>query len=140
MALNNLFNFGMYQLSFKVLPISPYDEQEKLEVYRANATIGIGIVDTMVATGIKQVDLESTLEMEEFLDLRERLIPLQSSYTQSSSTTGSKDNEKENKNSSDEDESDSKETEDKGESGSESNVDSGKVEPKDSESKKTDNK
>lgn len=102
--------------------------------------IGIGIVDTMVATGIKQIDLESTLEMEEFLDLRERLIPLQSSYTQSSSTKGSENDKEDNKNSSDGNSNDSKVTEDDGKSSPKSTVDSGKAQPKESESKKTDEK
>jgi hypothetical protein len=69
-----------------VLPISPYNEKEKMEFYHQNATIGIGVIDAIVATGIKQVDLESTLDLEQFLDLRNRLVPLQSSHTQSSST------------------------------------------------------
>lgn len=110
LALNNLYSFGSYQLSFKVLPLSPYNEADKLETYRNNASLGVGIVDFMVATGIKQTDIESTLELEEFLDLRNRLLPLQSSYTQSSSTTSNKDEkESADKNSSDENESGSSE-------------------------------
>lgn len=83
LAANNIYNFGDYQLSFRVLPISPYDEKEKLELYRANASLGVGIVDLMVAAGIKQVDIESALELEENLNLVERLKPLQSSHVQS---------------------------------------------------------
>ena len=50
----------------------------------------------LVASGIKQVDLESTLELEEYLDLTERLVPLKSSYTLSSSdNTESKQDDKE---------------------------------------------
>ena len=87
LAINNIFNFKEYQASFRVLPISSYNESEKMEFYHQNATIGIGVLDAIVATGIKQVDLESTLDLEQFLDLRNRLMPLQSSHTQSSSTT-----------------------------------------------------
>lgn len=87
LVINNIFNFHDYQASIRILPISPYNEKEKMEIYHQNATIGIGILDSVVATGIKQVDLESTIELEQFLDLRNRLTPLQSSHTQSSSTT-----------------------------------------------------
>lgn len=87
LALNNGKNFKDYQISLKLLPISPYNEAEKLEVYHQAATLGVGVIDYIVATGTKQVDLESTLELEESLDLTHRLVPLQSSHTQS--VTGS---------------------------------------------------
>ena len=83
LAANNIYNFGDYQLSFRVLPISPYDEKEKLEIYRSNASLGVGVLDLIVASGTKQVDIESTLELEENLNLVERLRPLQSSHVQS---------------------------------------------------------
>lgn len=87
LAINNIFNFKKYQVSLRILPISPYNEKEKLEIYHQNATYGMGILDAIMATGIKQVDLESTIELEQFLDLHNRLKPLNSSHTQSSSTT-----------------------------------------------------
>lgn len=90
LAINNVFNFQNYQASIRILPISPYNEKEKMELYNKNATLGIGVLDNIVASGIKQVDLQPTLELEQFLDLRNRLIPLQSSHTQSSSTTSEK--------------------------------------------------
>ena len=85
LAANNLFKFGNYQLSFRVLPISPYDEKEKLEIYRANAALGVDVFDFIVASGVPQIDIESTLELEENLNLVSRLMPLQSSHTQSGS-------------------------------------------------------
>ena len=75
-------------MSLRVLPISPYNEKDKLEYYTANAQYGVGKLDLMMASGIKQVDLESTIELEQFLDLAHRLTPLQSSHTQSSSAEG----------------------------------------------------
>lgn len=86
LAINNIFNFHDYQASIRILPISPYNELEKMELYHQNATLGIGILDDIVATGIKQVDVNSTLELEQFLGLHERLVPLQSSHTQSTTT------------------------------------------------------
>lgn len=84
LTINNHFNFKEYQLSLKILPLSPFNEKEKLEVLHQAATLGVGVVDYVVATGVKQVDLESTIELEEFLNLTDRLRPLQSSHTQSS--------------------------------------------------------
>jgi hypothetical protein len=98
LAANNIYNFGEYQLSFRVLPISPYDEKEKLETYRANATLGVGVVDLIVASGTKQVDIESTLELEENLNLVSRLMPLQSSHVQSGATGSSSTADKDEKN------------------------------------------
>ena len=84
LSINNHYNFKDYQLSLKILPLSPYNEKEKLEVLHQAATLGVGVIDYVVATGVKQVDLESTIELEEFLQLTDRLRPLQSSHTQSS--------------------------------------------------------
>ena len=97
LAANNIYNFGNYQLSFRVLPISPYDEKEKLEAYRANASLGVGVVDLIVASGTKQVDIESTLELEENLNLVSRLMPLQSSHVQSGATGSSSTADKDEK-------------------------------------------
>ena len=104
LAANNVYNFGDYQLSFRVLPISPYDEKEKLEMYRANATLGVGVVDLIVASGTKQVDIESTLELEENLNLVSRLMPLQSSHVQSGATGSSSTADKDEKNKEDSEE------------------------------------
>lgn len=84
-AINNVRNFSNYQLSFKILPISIYNEAEKMEQLHQSATLGVGVLDYIVASGTKQVDLEASLELEEYLDLSNRLVPLQSSHTQSSS-------------------------------------------------------
>ena len=94
LAANNLFKFGSYQLSFRVLPISPYNEKEKLELYRANASLGVGVIDLIVASGTRQVDIEATLQLEESLDLVNRLKPLHSSHTQGDSASGSSTTEK----------------------------------------------
>lgn len=83
LAINNGKPFSGYQISLKILPISPYNEDEKLLIYHQAATLGVGVVDYIVATGTKQVDLESIIELGEFLDLSHRLVPLQSSHTQS---------------------------------------------------------
>lgn len=85
LALNNVKSFGPFQLSLKILDLSPYNESDKLTQLHQSATLGVGVLDYIVASGTKQVDLEATIELEEFLDLTSRLVPLQSSHTQSSS-------------------------------------------------------
>ena len=69
-----------------------------MEIYRANATLGVGVVDLIVASGTKQVDIESTLELEENLNLVSRLMPLQSSHVQSGATGASSTADKDEKN------------------------------------------
>ena len=69
-----------------------------METYRANATLGVGVVDLIVASGTKQVDIESTLELEENLNLVSRLMPLQSSHVQSGATGSSSTADKDEKN------------------------------------------
>jgi hypothetical protein len=90
LALNHVKSFGPFQLSLKILDLSPYNETDKLVTLHQSATLGVGVLDYIVATGTKQVDLEATIELEEFLDLTSRLVPLQSSHTQSSTVSESK--------------------------------------------------
>lgn len=98
LALNNIKSFGPFQLSLKILDISPYNESDKLTSLHQSATLGVGVLDYIVATGTKQVDLEATIELEEFLDLTNRLVPLQSSHTQSSTVSqGDEDGEESDK-------------------------------------------
>lgn len=72
-----------------------------MEVYRQNATLGIGKIDYLVASGVKQKHIEDTFELENFLDLS-RITPLQSAHTQTADDRvneeePSKDSEKDSK-------------------------------------------
>jgi hypothetical protein len=80
-AVNNWFDFKGYQADIDILPISPYTYNDDIDVYRQNATLGVGKIDYLVASGIKQKHIEDTFELESFLDLS-RITPLQSSHTQ----------------------------------------------------------
>ena len=80
-AVNNWFDFKGYQADIDILPISPYTYNDDMEVYRQNATLGIGKIDYLVASGVKQKHIEDTFELENFLDLS-RITPLQSAHTQ----------------------------------------------------------
>lgn len=84
LAINNIKNFKSFQLSLRFLPISAYNAKEELQNYHSNAEYGVGLLDFVVASGIKQIDLDATLELEEYLDLQTRLVPLSSSHTTSS--------------------------------------------------------
>lgn len=80
-AINNCFNFKGYQCDFKILPITVYNKSEMLNFYREGATLGVSKLEYIVATGTKQINIESKIELEQFLKL-DQLKPLSTSYTQ----------------------------------------------------------
>lgn len=90
LALNNIKSFGPYQLSLRILKASPYTAEEDMNLLHQSATLGVGVLDYIVASGTKQVDLEATIELEKHLDLVNKLVPLASSHTQSSSAVANK--------------------------------------------------
>lgn len=81
-VINNSYNFKGYQCDFSILPITKYDEKDKLELYKEGATLGVTKLEYIVATGIKQVDIKSKFSLEDYLKL-DSLKPLSTSYTQS---------------------------------------------------------
>lgn len=81
LAINNLYNFSPYQAKISLLPISVYDETEKITRYLENATFGIGKLEAVVAAGVKQKDIKDKHTLEEYLELDEILVPLKSSHT-----------------------------------------------------------
>lgn len=81
LAVNNLYSFNPYQARINLLPISVYDEIEKVEMYINNANFGIGKLEAVVATGIKQKDISDKHNLEKYLNLDSILVPLQSAYT-----------------------------------------------------------
>jgi hypothetical protein len=80
-VINNSFNFSGYQCNLSILPITHYDEQQMLVNYKEGATLGVNKLEYLVATGVKQVNLKSKFELEDFLKL-DQLKPLSTSYTQ----------------------------------------------------------
>ena len=81
LVINNSFNFKNYQCDIQMLPITMYNENEKILVYKEAATLGVGKLEYIVSTGVKQVNIPSKIELENFLQL-ENLVPLSTSYTQ----------------------------------------------------------
>ena len=49
--------------------------------YKENATLGVGKLDYIIASGIKQKNIQDQLYLEQFLKL-DALVPMQTSYTQ----------------------------------------------------------
>ena len=86
-AINNLeeIDFKGYQADIAMVRVSRDTSSEDIAVYRENAKVGVGIVPFIVASGIKQRNIDSYLDMESELGLVDRLIPLRSSNTMASS-------------------------------------------------------
>lgn len=80
-AINNWYDFGTYQADIDILPISQYTYDDDIKVYKENATLGVGKLDYIIATGIKQKDIVDNFTLEAFLKL-DRITPMQTSYTQ----------------------------------------------------------
>lgn len=96
-VINNSFNFSGYQCNLNMLPITYYDENETVLRYKDGATLGVSILEYIVASGIKQINIDSKLQLEKYLKLDE-LRPLSTSYTQvdnSKEETAKKEVEKE---------------------------------------------
>lgn len=91
-AVNNWFDFKEYQADIDILPISTYTYNDDIKVYKENATLGIGKLDYIVASGIKQINLQDQLNLEQFLKL-DQITPMQTSYTQTAEDRQGDDNQ-----------------------------------------------
>ena len=87
-VVNEVFNFGDYTCEISLLPITVYNEKDRITEYRRNAEYGIGKLEAIVATGQKQISLLDRLILEQELNLDGLLTPLQSSHTRSSKDQG----------------------------------------------------
>jgi hypothetical protein len=77
-----------YQADLAMLSISRDSIQEDIARYQAAASVGVGITNFIVASGVKQKNIESYLDMEENLGYRARLKPLLSTYTATATNSG----------------------------------------------------
>lgn len=71
----------MYEADIDILPVSPYTYNDDIKIYKENATLGVGKLDYLIASGIKQKNIKDQLDLEAFLKLDE-ITPMQTSYTQ----------------------------------------------------------
>lgn len=81
LGVNNLFNFNPFQARINLLPMTVYNEDNKINLYVTNANFGIGKLEAVVATGIRQKDISDKYALEQYLELDKILVPLQSAYT-----------------------------------------------------------
>lgn len=80
-CINSWLEFKGYEANVDILPISPYTQDEDVKRYKDNATLGIGKIDYIVASGTKQRHIQDVFDLESRLDLTQ-IVPLQTSYTQ----------------------------------------------------------
>lgn len=83
LAINNLFNFRGYQAELTMLPITHYNQENMMDMYRKGGEYGLSRLEAIVASGTKQRHLTHKAALEDFLRLDEILKPLSSSHTQS---------------------------------------------------------
>lgn len=80
-AINNWFDFKLYEADIDILSISPYTYNDDIRIYKENATLGVAKLDYLIASGIKQKNVRDQLDLEDFLNL-DQITPMQTSYTQ----------------------------------------------------------
>jgi hypothetical protein len=83
LILNQLYNFKPFQAEVNILPITVVEEDDSIKMYRESATVGIGKLEAVMATGVKQRSLQDRAKLEQMIDLDSMLKPLQSSHTMS---------------------------------------------------------
>ena len=78
------FNMKKYARFFEVsiLFLSHYNREDYIKIYKDLASSGYSKILPYVAAGIPQSALEDLITLEEDLGLVDRMVPLQSSYTQ----------------------------------------------------------
>ena len=80
-AINNWYDFKEYTANIDILNLSPYTYSDDMEIFKNNATLGVGKLDYFIASGIKQKNVADQLNLETFLKL-DQIRPMQTSYTQ----------------------------------------------------------
>lgn len=91
-AINNWFDFKEYSANIDILNLSPYTYTDDMEIFKNNATLGVGKLDYFIASGIKQKNVADQLNLETFLKL-DQIQPMQTSYTQTAVDRQSADTE-----------------------------------------------
>ena len=90
--INDLYGNGSISFKYELLPVSYYTETEFVDQTLRLAQGGYSLLLPSAAMGISQKDLISLKDLEnDVLKLHEKLLPLQSSYTQSGSQTTEED-------------------------------------------------
>lgn len=83
---NKLYSNSNINFKYSILPISYYNEKDYTDTSFKTASSGYSLILPALAMGINQKDLINLKDLEnDVLNLREKLIPPESSYTQSAS-------------------------------------------------------
>ena len=87
--INYLFSNSNIKFRYMILPVTWYNESQYITDTFKLAQSGYSFLLPAIAVGLSQKDLSNIKELEnDVLKLREKLIPLESSYTQSSGEVG----------------------------------------------------
>lgn len=87
--INGIYGNSNITFKYKILPITRYTEQKYIDSAFKLATSGYSFLLPAIAMGFSQKDLGNIKDLEnDVLNLGEKLIPLTSSYTQSSEGEG----------------------------------------------------
>lgn len=87
--INNLFANSNINFKYDILPITWYNEKDYITNTLKMATTGYSFLLPAIAAGLSQKDLVNVKKLENtLLDLRNLLIPLESSYTQGTGEVG----------------------------------------------------
>ena len=82
--INRLYSNSNIDFKYSILPITYYNEKEYLEMTFKTASSGYSLLLPAMVLGMSQKDLLNVKDLEnDVLDLRSKLIPPESSYTQS---------------------------------------------------------
>lgn len=93
--LNRRYGTGQLTFDVEILPTTIYNRDKMASLYLRGAQYGYSKMYAGAALGIKQSNLVGLVEFEnDVLNLTEKLVPLQSSHTQSGKTESKKDVEK----------------------------------------------
>lgn len=86
---NNLYSNTNIKFKYTILPITHYNCEEYINLSFKLANAGYSFLLPALAMGFSQRDLSDIKELEnDVLELKDKLIPLDTSYTQSSSSAG----------------------------------------------------
>lgn len=87
-VLNNVYGNGNISFKYMILPVSVHNEKDYVDMTYKTANSGYSFLVPAIAMGLSQKDLPNLKDLEnDVLMLGDKLRPLNSSYTQSGSTT-----------------------------------------------------
>jgi len=76
-----IFFIILFFFSLLYAQSKPEAFDDDIKIYKDNATLGVGKLDYLIASGIKQKNIQDQLGLEQFLHL-DQITPMQTSYTQ----------------------------------------------------------